>query len=251
MESLVALIPYATTGLGSYCAPGTYCAAGAFAPVQCDAGLYCPWVMMDSVTDTFKCRAGFYCEGGASTPTPSGSSSGGDTCPLGHYCAEGSSTGAACPAGKFLSARGASVAEDCMECTAGSYCGNLGLAAPSGPCADGFYCGPGQAEANPIAYECPAGYKCPAGSISPAKCPPGEFTVGNRQSSCQTCPATFYCTELAAATTCAPGYFCPGGDDKISCPLGTFNSAFGAGAIADCAPCTGGYACASPATKTP
>lgn len=170
----MSLIPYFVSGSGDYCGPGTYCGAGAYEPTPCEAGFYCPYAMMTEADSTLPCRAGYYCADGASSATPppqegvDDSEKTGGLCPAGLYCAEGSSRGTDCPLGTFLGAEGASTVDDCLSCTAGSYCGDLGLAEPTDLCAEGYYCGTGETEAEPLAGECPPGYACPAGSISPS-----------------------------------------------------------------------------------
>ena len=52
-----------------------------------------------------------------------------------------------------------------VRCQPGSYCGAAGLAAPSGPCAAGYYCTRGSGTATPsnasVGGRCPAGHYCP------------------------------------------------------------------------------------------
>jgi len=77
--------------------------------------------MMTAKDDTLKCAAGFYCKGGATTPTPTDGTTG-DICSAGHYCEEGSSEQTPCPIGTFLGSTGGQSLSDCLECTAGYYC---------------------------------------------------------------------------------------------------------------------------------
>ena len=52
--------------------------------LQCQPGKYC-----SSSMGTGLCAEGYYCKGGSTTPTPTGGA-GGDICPAGHFCPEGS-----------------------------------------------------------------------------------------------------------------------------------------------------------------
>ncbi|KAK7418349.1 hypothetical protein QQX98_003969 [Neonectria punicea] len=66
---------------GQVCAlNGKNLAMGPFEPVVCQAGWYCP--LESKGKKTIRCRAGSYCQPGASTPTP---------CSFGSRCLEGSS----------------------------------------------------------------------------------------------------------------------------------------------------------------
>ncbi|KAH3750579.1 hypothetical protein DPMN_185106 [Dreissena polymorpha] len=50
----------------------------------------------------------------------------GDICPKGHYCIQGSASGAMCPPGTFLNTTGGVAESDCIECTQGYYCAGYG-----------------------------------------------------------------------------------------------------------------------------
>ena len=71
---------------------GQNCPLGTGNPVMCPGGRYC---IDTSGAITGKCRAGFYCRQGASSPNPSPPSNTningliGDMCTAGHYCLEG------------------------------------------------------------------------------------------------------------------------------------------------------------------
>jgi len=73
------------------------------------------------------CEGGYYCDGGSTTPTPSGV--GGDKCLSGYYCPEGS--------GRLI------------DCVPGEYCAGDFLNATSGSCDPGYYCILGASEPNP------------------------------------------------------------------------------------------------------
>ena len=61
------------------------------------------------------CSAGYYCNTTSIEPDQY-------ICPAGHYCPEGTGTPIACPAGTYLGTEMNSGLDDCVNCTAGSYC---------------------------------------------------------------------------------------------------------------------------------
>ena len=147
----------------------------------------------------------------------------------------------------------------------GSYCGEAGLAAPTGPCEAGYYCASGSSTATPgdrdferytgetcstmvvgeLNGVCPMGHYCPEGSDAPTQCPPGteSFARGlHAVSECQNCTAGFVCPQsgtVNATVPCAPTFYCPGGDivPTLVCPTGHFCEG-GDAVPAPCAPGT-------------
>ena len=120
------------------CAVGTYSSSlgnvDATACLPCTGGSYCSVAGLSAVSG--QCKAGYYCSGGSSTSQPlSPSSAGsGDLCTTGHYCPKGSIQPQKCPLGSYMPTVGAG---NCTACTAGKYCGVIGLTAVSGSCAAG------------------------------------------------------------------------------------------------------------------
>jgi len=170
------------------------------------------------------CTPGMYCEGlGNSKPT--------NSCDAGYYC-PGSNTNARpnesecrpryyCPVGS----------PQMTQCTAGSDCLTPKLENPTGPCDIGHFCRSGSL--NATEELCPPGNFCPPGSDLPEACPMGKFLSGTGAfsiSDCSNCTGGFYCNSTglsAVAGPCAPGYFCPSGQQVRSppeyiCPKGHF-----------------------------
>ena len=56
-----------------------------------------------------------------------------------------------------MGSEGSKTEDDCLNCTAGSYCNETGLDKVSGPCQEGYYCPGGQSEMAPPEYVCPQG----------------------------------------------------------------------------------------------
>ncbi|XP_064629299.1 uncharacterized protein LOC135488586 [Lineus longissimus] len=234
---------------GGACKPGSYCPEASPFPIPCTPGWYCDQHMMSQPTG--KCYHGFYCKMGASTPAPRDGSSG-DICPRGHFCPVGSPNATACPAATYNQILGGRSLKDCLNCTKGYYCENEGNARPTGPCHTGYYCPSGVDQGNLTQFICPLGHRCPRGSSVALRCSPGSYQDEFGQGSCETCPAGYYCDTLEAVVAynetsiCPKGHYCPPGTrfaKEHRCPPGTYNDEEGAGSIAGCLPCSGGYFC--------
>ena len=82
---------------------------------------------------------------------------------------------------------------DCLSCTAGMYCQQYGLAAPTAECHAGYYCPEGQESPKPTTYACSPGHFCEVGSHNETGCPSGYYQPHWKQSTCDLCPAGSYC----------------------------------------------------------
>jgi len=96
---------------------------------------------MSALGATNICQKGYYCSGGALSPSPNGvfttyiseaSQDGGNICGEGKYCEEQSSAEASCTAGTYLPYEGAYADTECLPCTQGEYCATAALGAPTG-----------------------------------------------------------------------------------------------------------------------
>jgi hypothetical protein len=185
------------------CESGWYCPAGSSAPVPCSAGLYCPNSSMSAENRLYSCTGGYFCNATrASTEIRAG------RCESGSFCPAGSSAP--------------------VPCTAGAFCSESGLSAPSGNCTGGVYCPISSSNQTGL---CPAGLYCPASSPALA-CTPG-----------------YYCSAVGASAEardgpCAIGAFCPAGSSSATqrpCTAGSFCNATGLSAAAGS--CLAGYWC--------
>ncbi|XP_062417147.1 signal peptide, CUB and EGF-like domain-containing protein 1 [Pungitius pungitius] len=134
---------------GHYCPAGTarpnLCPIGSFNPRErthsiagctpCAAGHYCPFVGLSEPAGS--CNAGYWCRGGASSPSPLDGVSG-SLCSPGQYCPTGTTAPMACPQGSWSNTSGLRNREDCAPCLGGFYCNSVGLTKPSGPCVAGY-----------------------------------------------------------------------------------------------------------------
>nr|XP_032658237.1 neurogenic locus notch homolog protein 3-like [Chelonoidis abingdonii] len=153
---------------GLPCPPGHYCLAGTPTPSMCphgtwssnegnknlwgcqpcSGGHYCNSTGL--VAPSGHCSPGFYCIGGARTPTPTDGLSGAP-CPMGHFCPLGTKNPIPCSPGTY------------MPQTHGEECY---------PCPEGKYCVPLQKP-----QFCPKGFFCPKGTgLDWQPCPPGTYS---------------------------------------------------------------------------
>ncbi|CAC5381825.1 unnamed protein product [Mytilus coruscus] len=194
----------------------------------CPGGYYCD---LQAQTDYSKiCAAGYYCRQGAMTGTPSQGTDA-DECPAGHYCPIQTTEPVKCPKGTYSNMTKLIAESECVNCTAGYYCGQLALLDPEGFCQERYYC----PESSDLAtfLDCPMGAYCPTGSAIPTLCPNGTYSnVTNLKisSECTICPGGYYCeTEGLISPTglCGEGYYCPDGTIQKEppltyCPVGNY-----------------------------
>lgn len=260
------------TNTGAVCPEHYYCPTGSSSPTSCPAGTIAPFTGADDLTRCEPCPAGKYCPGlgvtldcsagyvclkGASTATPTDSTTG-YICPIANYCPTGSNSETPCPPG-YTSSTGAS---ECSVCSAGQFCEGRGTSLPS---------------------DCPAGSYCPEGSAAPIACEPGYVQSLTGQSDCSACPTGTYCPEFGMSDSssyvcdggyicssgasisspadgvyslsdvpngsCPVGYYCTAGASAPTpCPIGTYSNV---NALSTCIFCPAGYYCETTALTGP
>ena len=220
-----------------YCTPGMYCAK---ASLTIPSGL---------------CNPGYYCTFGAISISPVNLNSNTGVfgiCPQGYYCPQGSPLPIACPMGTYLNTIAATSVNECIPCTAGSYCTDAALTTVQGSCDLGYYCLIGTSVPRPTSLStemnyCSYGQYCPLGSSESNLCPQGTYQDSLRQGSCETCPEGYYCPAGTGDFTlniCPIGNYCPlGSGFAIPCPLGTYSSRLGLINSLECILCPPGYYC--------
>lgn len=119
---------------------------------DCTGGYYCETPGKTKVTGP--CQQGYFCETGSKSKTAA-------VCPAGKYCPTGTEVPKDCPMGTFSNTTELWSKDQCMNCTAGRYCGANGLTSTSGPCKAGYYCPEGSS--SEIAVPCVIGLHCPEG----------------------------------------------------------------------------------------
>ena len=212
--------------------------------IPCTGGSFCGQVGIESVQGI--CNAGYYCDSGAVNSTWI-------ECPPGNYCPVGTTIPFACPIGTYSPFTRLESKSECLPCTAGSFCSEMGAENTTGLCAAGYYCPNGSVSSSPIDFICPVGLHCPVGSAVPISCESGYFTNSTGQSECQVCPERYYCVPVNTSQPdfslgifpCPQGYHCPNktGLDWQPCPRGTFSNTSGLANEEECTPCLGGYYC--------
>ena len=235
---------------GGRCEPGSYCPQGSDRPIACPRGMYC--VDPELSSPSGECLPGYYCLSGAYVPNPMDDTTG-YPCPVGHYCEMGATEPVQCPLGAYLNTTGASNFLDCLPCTAGMYCGSTGLAYPSGPCREGYYCPEGSINPSYEDYLCTPGHYCPEGSETEKLCEGGTYQDESGASECKSCPERYYCPFNASKPlidyseyNCPSGYFCPLGTSSATqygCPRGRYSTLPNRKSESDCLECKGGRYC--------
>lgn len=194
------------------------------------------------------CTAGHYCLEGSEVAAPTDGTQG-DECPAGTYCPEGSTIPIECPLGTYSNTAGQDEESDCATCDAGQKCLTRGLTAPSSDCPAGYYC-----TQDPFTLiECPAGSYCAAGVDDHTQCISGEYQQYTLQSSCDTCPTSYYCaqTDTSTKNICPAGAYCESGVEAATdCLAGTYNPRDGALEQADCEDCPYGKYCGTAGLST-
>ncbi|XP_041098352.1 SCO-spondin [Polyodon spathula] len=282
---------------GDVCPRGHYCPEGSSQPVPCPAGTYQPATHRveqrhclpcppgaycsseGSGQETGLCLAGYYCTGGAVTPTPLGG-------PTEHsrlidvFCKLRTPANIFCMNG---SCSNGTKAQTCFDwCSAGPCCDGEGGAGASGSCSPGWSCLDWTLTSKPCSVPtiratlnssetllkgatcganftggvCPKGFYCPEGSAWPVPCDFGQFCHRSRLSlPTGPCAAGFYCGGGASVpnpTACPPGHYCPQGTpNPLPCLPGSFNTFPGGSTSADCRPCLPGHYCGQHALAAP
>ncbi|KAL8273758.1 hypothetical protein Esti_002358 [Eimeria stiedai] len=250
-----------TPGLAimTQCPAGYYCEEASEAPTPCPEGTLSSRPMQPSIESCRACPSGYYCIGtgnqvvsgtcdegfycakGSREPRPKTSLQGtSGPCPQGAYCTRGVERPHLCLPGTYSSSEHLSVAYQCTKCTEGMYCSRTGLTQPEGTCAGGYICPAGSA--TPYGIQCSAGSYCPAGAMSEIPCPAGTFSSTPGSTSCQDCPAGYFCSIRTASyltSLCPRGSYCPGSDFAVpvQCPAGTFGPYQGLKHKRQCQPC--------------
>jgi len=120
------------------CPAGYYCPPKADDKVYkgeqyaCDMGSYNPWTKKIYQHDCIDCDAGYYCN------TTAIANITGLDCPSGHYCPLRTKQPRPCPAGTYQGQGGAIEEDACEGCPLGQFCAE-GSSVPEN-CEDGYYC---------------------------------------------------------------------------------------------------------------
>eukprot|EP00347_Sterkiella_histriomuscorum_P024400 403331247 len=266
------MCPVAKTSTLTDCPTGSYCLKNTITPTLCGPGYYnsltnakspddcqactsgkfCATSGLTSSSGSGDCAAGFFCQSGAISATPSTDPSGNNKygpCPKGYYCPLSTGAPFPCPSGTFGASTGLTQSSSCTSCTAGKYCNSGGLSAPQGDCSPGYYCPVGTISMRPLLTYCTLGEYCPLGSSSATSCPAGTYQNQEKQASCITCPKGYYCplmTSTFIGKECPMGYYCPAGtqsQNQYPCPQGTYNIKTKASSAKECVLCDPGRYC--------
>jgi hypothetical protein len=258
---------------GSYCpiagvqlASDYFCPAGTFSALlglssvgqcqSCSAGSFCASAGQTAVSGA--CAAGYFCIGGATTPTPTDGIRG-SLCPLGKICVAGTVAAASCPPGTLAPPTvGNSLFTACLACPAGFYCDRYGASNATAACTGGYVCTGSSNSSVPVlgvtGYACQAGTFCSPGALAPQLCLSGSYNPDAARSACSPCPSGALCTGfgLQNYSVCPQGSYCPlGSAFPIACPIGTFSAQYNLGNASQCTPCLRGQYCESQGLTAP
>ncbi|RUS80924.1 hypothetical protein EGW08_011305, partial [Elysia chlorotica] len=256
-----------TDGLTGYeCLPGYYCPKGSDQGTKCPAGTFSDGLGLENVTECQQCTPGTYCDVdgltapagnctpghyctlGSDTQSPIGQAYG-DYCPSGHYCPEGTGSPVPCPSGTYQPDTARTLLLHCLDCPGGKFCDAAGQANYTGECSPGYYCHSAANTSTPTDGTtgdiCPAGTYCPTGTASPLPCEDGTYMNHTQASTCEPCPARYYCVNKDRVDPCPLGRYCQGdtGFNMSLCPAGTYGPVEMLADASECTQCDGGKFC--------
>jgi len=139
-----------------------------------------------------------------------------------------------CPIGTYSDTEQNDDITDCLPCSIGRYCDDMGLTLAdlvNKECFEGFICLGGSDIPNPKdgvkGQLCDPGHYCLQGTLAMAQCPAGSYEprYGNSDSSCQDCPKGWFCPIGSTKPTICPILsYCPVRSvAPLLCPDGTYN----------------------------
>jgi hypothetical protein len=243
------------------CHVGSYCPAGSQLPIPCPLGSFsnssnakslgdctlcpngtlCTGVGLPS--NNLICPMGYFCAEGTSALTEL------QPCPAGSFCTEGTSMNQLCPVGTYSPSEQVPDQSFCLPCPSQSECTLPGTVLGNATsCSSGYYC-----DGIHLPAVCPAGSVCPRGADHPFRCPHGTYTNSSGAAACQTCPPGKVCVSWSnAQENCAPGYYCAlGSEGPAPCTSGFYAPSAGTQSANECSPCPAGAFCASNAMAAP
>ena len=186
------------------CPRGHFCLQGSPVPSPCPPSQY---QNEYGKTECKLCMEGSFCPGvavfdvlltpPAFTDRPDG---GAVMCTPGGYCHAGLPSPLLCDRGYYNPRNGSTNVSDCLQCPSGYHCNVTGLGAPSGPCAPGYYCLPGQQRRDPPSTVCPKGHYCPEGSSWPRICRAGTYSSSFGAALCTLVRPGHYSTAVGLVT---------------------------------------------------
>lgn len=151
----------------------------------------------------------------------------------------------------------ANIVGSCTICSAGNYCPvNTVSLTTANTCPAGYFCTGGNTDfgGSLPPRACVAGQACASGSSTPSICGPGTYSENNASSSCTRCSAgTGHLltgqTSSTSCQSCPAGYYCDGTGAPIACPIGTASNETGQTSSGTCTPCSIGSFGDTPATR--
>ena len=227
---------------GCWAVPGEYCVGGVGAPTPCPGGVFGNASGLRTSECSGGCAPGFFCPPGSVDGAAPGS-----VCPgAAVFCPPRSAAPHDVFVGAYSDPPGGVGAVRQRPCPVGSYCAG-GVRSPcppgrfgdqpvetsplcSGPCAPGYYCGPGSVSRDAAPCGPPSLY-CPESSGAPRPVPPGHYSVAS-----------------AAAVPCEAGRYCVNGS-AAECGAGRYGDSRGLASLACSGVCDDGWLCGAGSTS--
>ena len=247
---------------GSITIPGTYSLNGSSTATACDAGYYNTLEGQDACLET---PTGYFTYVGSSDYTT-------NIGLPGYYYPAGTryDTEYPCPEGTYSNTTGNQNVSDCIAAPPGYYAQGTGNIAPTGKCAEGFYCTLSAVTSMPTnsttGGPCVPSEYCPEGSAYPQDCPGGSYCADSSGQITGDISAGYYGLKKISTPTpvavydgldlngdvCPLGHYCiQGSVSPTACPSGTYSNQTGNIELNDCMPCLPGLQCPNEGTEFP
>ncbi|KAG7455700.1 SCO-spondin-like isoform X1, partial [Solea senegalensis] len=245
---------------GDVCPMGHFCHQGSGSPKPCPIGSFLPepgspspshcrpcppgkyCLSPGALQPTGLCFAGFFCSGGADSPSPRANSSlfGCLHEILGAFTMKTDTAAWAHNLSFFNNSRHAGS----IEVETGPQADSDHTGARSLPCVKSaqYACSTYRGDV------CPEGFFCPLGSAFPQLCEAGSYcNQTGLDAPVGPCVAGYYCPKGSVGphdTPCPTGHYCPlGAPLPVPCPLGTFKGSLGGSTVEACQVCLPGHYC--------
>ncbi|XP_056298042.1 multiple epidermal growth factor-like domains protein 6 [Pseudoliparis swirei] len=248
---------------GDVCRTGHFCPRGSGSPKPCPVGSFLPEPEASALSHCHRCPPGKYCLGpGGSRPT--------GLCSAGFFCSGGADSPT--PRASAVSSCLCEILEvyttttdaalwihnlPCFNNSSNSGGDASSIEAVTAPRADSDHIGtrsppcPESRHNGCSTYRgdiCPKGFYCPVGSSHPEPCEAGSYCDDTgRDAPSGPCAAGHLCPRGSLnphAAPCPAGNYCPPGTPlPLPCPVGTITRSLGGSTVEACQPCPPGHYC--------
>ncbi|XP_024910937.1 uncharacterized protein LOC112486963 [Cynoglossus semilaevis] len=226
---------------GDVCSMGHFCPEGSGSPQPCGIGSFLPESGASSPSHCLPCTPGKYCQS-PGAPQPTG------LCSAGFFCSGGADSPTPRANSSLFSCLHKILEASTMKTGAAFWMHNLSLfhnsrtsgddlrtdvlASPWSNTDHHVTLSPPSRQTDCSTFRgdiCPEGFYCPVGSAYPQPCAAGTFcNQTGLDAPLGPCDAGYYCpagSKYSYASLCPPGHYCPPGTPApLPCPIGTVQS---------------------------